>query len=180
MSNAIIRQQGAGSLVADNFWEFRLGADALEDADRFVTELPRGRSLRIPVEEGASVRAADAAGLDAKDRAGRVELRRRHILADLHGVDRGHEGCAHHPASSLIACRAFAAVHRSRMTRARARVIASGRVCMKMFLPTEHPIAPASMACSIRWSSSTSSSRDPPARTTGTPFAASTHLANDS
>ena len=28
MSNAIIRQQGAGSLVADNFWEFRLGAGA--------------------------------------------------------------------------------------------------------------------------------------------------------
>ena len=28
MSNAIIKQQGAGSLVADNIWEFRLGAGA--------------------------------------------------------------------------------------------------------------------------------------------------------
>src|SRR5438067_908686 len=164
----------------DTRWQHRVGPDALEHADGFVPELPRWRSLRVAVEEGASIRATDAARLHPKDGSGGIELRWRDILSDLDGVDPGHEGRAHHPASSLIACRAFAAVQRSRMTRESALVIASGRGCMKMFRPTEHPMAPASIACSIRWSNSASSSREPPARTTGTPLAASTHLANDS
>ena len=79
----------------------------------------------------------------------------------------------------LLACsasNALSAAHRSRITRESARVIASGDGCMKMLRPTEHPIAPAATACSMRVSSSTSSSREPPASTTGMPFAASTQL----
>ena len=84
------------------------------------------------------------------------------------------------PSSSTSASWALSALHRSRITRESARVIASGDACMKMFRPTEHPIAPASTATSIRHSSSLSSSREPPASTTGMPFVASTSLANDS
>ena len=51
---------------------------------------------------------------------------------------------------------------------------------MKMFRPTEQPIAPAATACSIRVSSSESSRREPPASTTGMPFVASTSFANPS
>ena len=87
----------------DARWQHRIGPDALEHADRFVPELPRRRGLRITVEEGASIRAADAAGFHPKDRSGGIELRWRDVLADLDGIDPGHEGCAHHPASSLIA-----------------------------------------------------------------------------
>ena len=51
---------------------------------------------------------------------------------------------------------------------------------MKMLRPTEQPMAPAAVAASIRWSSSRSPRREPPASTRGMPAAASTRRANES
>src|SRR5262249_37163376 len=51
--------------------ENRARANQLEDSDRLVAEDPRRRGPGIAVEERPGVGAADAAGLDAKDRAAR-------------------------------------------------------------------------------------------------------------
>src|SRR5207253_1269114 len=157
-------------------------ADFLEDAYWFVTEDPRSRGAGIAVEERARVSAADAARFNAKERSLRIDPRLGH-LADLDHVDAGHEGGLHRAATVPTACfsspMALLAVHRSRITLDSARVIASGERCMKMLRPTEHPIAPADMADSIRLNSSSSSRRDPPASTTGMPLADSTRYRKD-
>src|SRR2546425_6451945 len=164
-------------------WKVGPRPQLLDDADRFVTEDPRCRRLWIAVEEGPGVGAADAACLDLEDGALRVDIGLRR-LADLHRVDAGHKGGPHRAAptatSSSIAAKALRAGHRSLITRESARVMASGERCMKMFRPTEQPMAPACMAHSIRRNNSASSTREPPARTTGIPLMASTRRPNAS
>ena len=70
------------------------GSDLFQDADRLVAEDPGRRSPGVAVEEGARVRAADAARLDTKDRARGVEQR---LVdgPDFDHVDAGHEGRLH-------------------------------------------------------------------------------------
>src|SRR6266480_2865599 len=135
----------------------RARSQFLDDADRFVTQDPRCRRLRIAVKEGPGVRATDPAGFDPEDRALWIDIRLRR-LADFHCIDGGHEGRPHRAAptvtSSSNAANALRAGQRSLMTRESARVIASGERCMKMFRPTEQPTAPACMAASIRRRSS--------------------------
>ena len=124
--------------------EIGVGTHLLQHTDWLVPEHPgRGRP-GIPVEERSRVGPADAACLHSEDRAGGRELRLLGV-ADLHRVHVGHERRSHRvpPSSSLRASYALSALQRSRITRERARVIASGESCMKMFRPTEHPIAPA-------------------------------------
>src|SRR5204862_5160303 len=69
-------------------------SDLFQDADRLVAEDPGRRSPGVAVEEGARVRAADAARLDTKDRARGVEQR---LVdgPDFDHVDAGHEGRLH-------------------------------------------------------------------------------------
>ena len=125
----------------------------LEDPDWLVAEDPGGWRLRIAVEEGPSVGAADPAGLDLEDRAFGIELRFRR-LANLDRIDACHECSPHRtapaPSSLCSAASALSAFQRSLITRDSALVMASGDLCMKMFRPTEHPIAPAAIAYSMR------------------------------
>src|SRR5207244_4385396 len=95
-------------------------------------------------------------------------------------VDADNEVAAAHTGAPVSSSSACAAGQRSTMTRCSARVIASGRSCMKMFRPTLQPTAPARIAASCRVNSSSSVMREPPARTTGSPVAASTSCPNSS
>ena len=155
-----------------------VGPDLGEHADGLVAELPRHDRLRVAVEERARVGAADAARLDPEQRAGRVERGSAASSRTSTSFTAVMNAARIRRAPPRSAASALSAGHRSRITRESARVIASGFACMKMFRPTEQPIAPASTACCIRVSSSASSRREPPASTTGMPFAASTHRAN--
>src|SRR5207249_3653065 len=161
----------------------RIPADLLEDPHWLVTQHPRRRRPGIAIEERPGVGAADPARLHLQERALRVDFRlgRR---ADLHRVHAGHERRSHWAvarlSSSSRAARALSADHRSLITLASARVMASGERCMKMLRPTEQPIAPATIARSIRRSSSASFRRVPPARITGVVLAASTSRPKDS
>src|SRR5207253_5148828 len=131
----------------------RARSELFDHADRLVTEDPRRRRLWVAVEECPGIRAADATGLDPQDGPLRIDVWLRR-LSDFDQVDPGHERGSHRAAPTATSCSSAASAlragQRSRMTRESARVIASGDLCMKMFRPTEQPIAPACIAHSIR------------------------------
>src|SRR5439155_4497956 len=121
--------------------ELRLRPRLFEDPDRLVAADAREGRAWIAVEEGPGVRAADPARRDPQDRALWIELWLLGV-AEFDGIHGGHERGSHAapPNSSWSASNAFSADQRSRITRASARVMASGESCMKMLRPTEHPI----------------------------------------
>src|SRR5581483_6280698 len=82
--------------LADPGRQVRFWADLLEDPHRFVPEEPGNRGPGVAVEERPRVRPADAAGLDAKHGAARIELGVLRIPY-LHGVHAGHERGPHDP-----------------------------------------------------------------------------------
>jgi hypothetical protein len=78
----------------------RTGADLLENSHRFMAEDPRRRGPGIAVEERPGVGATDAAGLDVKDRAARIQGGISG-LADFGGVDARHVCRSHAPTPGI-------------------------------------------------------------------------------